>query len=85
MILIPLHQLCTDCKINKRALVEGITGYGCLCVDCFNDRIEKAKRKKKPSRKQKGLEPNPYTADEQYEGLWERMDGDAELGKWEDL
>ena len=84
MTPIPAHQLCTDCKINKRALSEGIPGYGCLCVDCFNDRIEKAKRKKKPSPKQKGREPHPYTA-EQYERLWERMGSDAKLDNWEEL
>jgi hypothetical protein len=84
MTPIPPHQLCTDCKINKRALAEGITGYGCLCVDCYNARIEAAKRKKKPSPKRKGLEPGPSTAD-QYEELMDRMDGDIKLDNWEEL
>jgi hypothetical protein len=82
MTPIPPHQLCTDCKINKRALAEGITGYGCLCVDCYSARIEAAKRKKKPSPRVPG--EHPYTS-EQYESLWERMGGDAKLDNWEEL
>ncbi len=79
MTPIPAHQLCTDCKTNKRALAEGITGYASLCVDCYNARIEAARRKKKPSPKQKkGLEPDPYT-DEQYERLSAKLDNWKEL------
>jgi hypothetical protein len=84
MTPVPAHQLCTDCKINKRALAEGVTGYGCLCVDCYNARIEAAKRKKKPSPKQKALESHPYSP-ELYESLRERVGKDAALDNWEEL
>jgi hypothetical protein len=83
MTPVPAHQLCTDCKINKRALAEGVTGYGCLCVDCYNARIEGAKRKKPPKRKVV-LEPHPYTP-EQYERLRQRVGKDAALDNWEEL
>lgn len=34
----------------------GLTGYGCLCVACFQKRMEDAKKKKKP-RRQTDKEP----------------------------
>jgi hypothetical protein len=84
MTPMPRHQLCTDCQSNKRALAEGVPGYGCLCVDCFNGRIEAAKRKKKRSPKRKGLEPYPYTP-EQYERLREKLGENAALDNLEEL
>jgi len=45
---IPAHQLCPDCKTERRALSLGLTGYGCLCVPCFKKRMDNAKKKKRP-------------------------------------
>src|ERR1700686_456569 len=50
MTPLPAHQLCTDCGVNKRALAVGLTGYGCLCVACFQKRMEDARKKKTPRR-----------------------------------
>jgi hypothetical protein len=52
-------------------------------VDCYNARIEGAKRKKPPKRKVV-LEPHPYTP-EQYERLRQRVGKDAALDNWEEL
>jgi hypothetical protein len=49
---IPPHQLCTDCQTEKRALAMGLTGYGCLCIACYEKRIENAKKHK--ARRPKG-------------------------------
>ena len=47
---IPAHQLCPDCKVAPRALALGLTGYSCLCVDCFNQRIAQSNLKHKPAK-----------------------------------
>lgn len=47
---VPAHQLCPDCRSAKRALAMGLPGYGCLCIPCFNKRMEAARKKKKPRR-----------------------------------
>jgi hypothetical protein len=46
MTPIPQHQLCTDCQTEKRALAMGLTGYGCLCIPCYEKRMDNAKNKK---------------------------------------
>jgi len=46
MTPIPAYQLCTDCQTQKRALAMGLTGYGCLCVGCYEKRMEDAKKRK---------------------------------------
>ena len=84
MTPIPPHQLCTDCKINKRALAEVFRVMDACAWIASMTALRRPSRKKKPSPKQKGLEPHPYTA-EQYERLWERMGGDAKLDNWEEL
>jgi hypothetical protein len=58
MTPIPQHQLCTDCQTEKRALAMGLTGYGCLCIPCYEKRMEDAK-KHKPRRPPKGKTKDP--------------------------
>jgi hypothetical protein len=47
---IPAYQRCTDCQTNKRACAMGMPGFGCLCVQCFQKRMDDAKQKRKPRR-----------------------------------
>jgi hypothetical protein len=54
MTPVPAYQLCTDCKTNKRALAIGLTGYGCLCVKCYETRMDEARKKKPPKPKPAG-------------------------------
>ena len=48
LVEIPAHQVCTDCRKAKRALANGITGYGCLCQECWSQRMDNAKDKCAP-------------------------------------